>query len=329
MNLKQLEQFNPITIQCHDNPDADALASGFGLYCYFKDKGKDVRLVYSGVNQIQKSNLLLMIDKLDIPVVYLKDQDVPVKGLLITTDCQYGAGNVTHLSAENVAVIDHHQVEITGIPLTEIQSGLGSCSTLVWQMMKAEGYSFEGKDKLKTALYYGLLCDTNMFSDIAASEDTEMRDALSYDKGLITLFKNSNLSLRELEIAGRALLHHIYNEDFHYAIVRSAPCNPNILGMISDFMIQVEEIHICVVFAVLEEDIIFSLRSCIEEVHADELAALLAGEDGSGGGHLLKAAGRMKRTSIFRILDMEFTENYFNQKLEDYFEKLEKTHGKE
>jgi len=37
----------------------------------------------------------------------------------------------------------------------------------------------------------------------------------------------------------------------------------------------------------------------------------------------------MKRTSIFRILDMEFTENYFNQKLEDYFEKLEKTHGKE
>ena len=134
MKLKQLEQFNPITIQCHDNPDADALASGFGLYCYFKDKGKDVRLVYSGVNQIQKPNLLLMIDKLDIPVVYLKDQDVSVKGLLITTDCQYGAGNVTQLSAENVAVIDHHQVEITGIPLTEIQSGLGSCSTLVWQM---------------------------------------------------------------------------------------------------------------------------------------------------------------------------------------------------
>ena len=55
----------------------------------------------------------------------------------------------------------------------------------------------------------------------------------------------------------------------------------------------------------------------------------MTGEDGSGGGHLLKAAGRMKRTSIFRILDMEFTENYFNQKLEDYFEKLEKTHGKE
>ena len=67
----------------------------------------------------------------------------------------------------------------------------------------------------------------------------------------------------------------------------------------------------------------------MEEVHADELAALLAGEDGSGGGHLLKAASRMKRTSIFRILDMEFTENYFNQKLEDYFEKLEKTCGKE
>ena len=96
--------------------------------------------------------------------------------------------------------------------------------------------------------------------------------------------------------------------------------NPNLLLMIDKLAIPV---------VYLKEDIIFSLRSCMEEVHADELAALLAGEDGSGGGHLLKAASRMKRTSIFWILDMEFTENYFNQKLEDYFEKLEKTCGKE
>ena len=34
MKLAELEKYNPITIQCHDNPDADALASGFGLYSY-------------------------------------------------------------------------------------------------------------------------------------------------------------------------------------------------------------------------------------------------------------------------------------------------------
>ena len=66
--LEDLEDYNPITIQCHDNPDADAIASGYGLYCYFQSKGKDVSLVYSGRNQIQKSNLVLMRDMLKIPV---------------------------------------------------------------------------------------------------------------------------------------------------------------------------------------------------------------------------------------------------------------------
>ena len=35
MRLKELLQFDEIIIQCHDNPDADAIASGYGLYCYF------------------------------------------------------------------------------------------------------------------------------------------------------------------------------------------------------------------------------------------------------------------------------------------------------
>ncbi|MBQ9134568.1 MAG: recombinase RecJ, partial [Lachnospiraceae bacterium] len=61
MTLKDLEQYEQITIQCHDNPDADALAAGYGLYCYFSDKGKKVDLVYSGKNEIQKANLCIMI----------------------------------------------------------------------------------------------------------------------------------------------------------------------------------------------------------------------------------------------------------------------------
>ena len=46
-----------VTIQCHDNPDADAIASGFALYKYFLSLGRQVQLVYAGRNQIHKSNL--------------------------------------------------------------------------------------------------------------------------------------------------------------------------------------------------------------------------------------------------------------------------------
>ena len=34
---RKKEDFKEIVIQCHDNPDADALASGFALYCFFKE----------------------------------------------------------------------------------------------------------------------------------------------------------------------------------------------------------------------------------------------------------------------------------------------------
>jgi len=120
MKLHELEGYNPITIQCHDNPDADAIASGFGLYCYFREKGKNVSLIYSGQNLIRKSNLVLMKEKLNIPIDYVPVEDKPVHrdGLLITVDCQYGAGNVTRIEADTVAIIDHHQVEIDNVELS-------------------------------------------------------------------------------------------------------------------------------------------------------------------------------------------------------------------
>ena len=113
MKLTDLEQFNRIMIQCHDNPDADTIASGYGLYCYFRSKGRAVRLVYSGRNQIQKSNLKLMVEKLELPVEYISTRQAAAlepQELLITVDCQYGAGNVTKLAAERIAKIGRAHV---------------------------------------------------------------------------------------------------------------------------------------------------------------------------------------------------------------------------
>ena len=48
MRLADLEKYNQIVIQVHDNPDADAVGSGYAIYRYFQEKGKEVRLVYGG-----------------------------------------------------------------------------------------------------------------------------------------------------------------------------------------------------------------------------------------------------------------------------------------
>ncbi len=336
MQLAELHGYDPVTIQCHDNPDADALASGYALYRYFQDMGRKVRLIYSGKNKIQKSNLLLMVEHLQIPVAYIEDAvtflsqepEGCVQGLLITVDCQYGAGNVTKLKAKHVAVIDHHQVEVSPVGKSEINPHLGSCSTLVWQLLCGAGYEIKDVN-LGTALYYGLFTDTNQFAEIFNPLDMDMREAVPVEKTLITLFRNSNLSLQELEVAGVAMIRHIYNDDYNYAIIKSKPCDPNILGLISDFLIQVAEVYCCVVYNETKDGYKFSVRSCVKEVQADELAAFLAEGVGSGGGHREKAGGFISMPLYEEAYPTLHSEAFFSERLNDYFDHCQVIYAKE
>ena len=71
MKLNELLEFNHIVIQCHDNPDADAIASGYGIYSYLRANGRQARLIYGGREPVKKSNLTLMVEMLDIPIEYV------------------------------------------------------------------------------------------------------------------------------------------------------------------------------------------------------------------------------------------------------------------
>ncbi len=291
MRLSELLAFNQITIQCHDNPDADALGSGFALYTYLKEKGKDVSLIYGGANRIRKSNLVLMIQMLKIPIKYCEKIEEPE--LLITVDCRYGEGNVTRFPAKNIAVIDHHRITGELPPLSDVKSNLGSCATLIWQLLKDEGYDTNANEDLATALYYGLYTDTNELTTISHPLDRDLRDEADFDIATITRFKNANLSLEELDIVGASLLRSDYNDDYNFVVVRANPCDPNILGIISDLILAVDSVNVCLVFCVVGSSVKFSVRSCVREVKASELAQAISAGIGSGGGHIVKAGGRI------------------------------------
>ncbi len=332
MKLKDLESYKKIVIQCHDNPDADALASGFGLYVYFHQKKIPVTFLYSGPFRIQKSNLVLMIKELEIPVEYIEKDSLSPLGadeLLITVDCQYGAGNVTKLTAENAAVIDHHQPETDALPLTLIDSGCGSCSTIIWRLLKDAHFPVSEDERLATALYYGLYTDTNQLSEIDNPYDKDMRDELPFDKTLITRLRNCNFSLDELEIAGVALLRHIFNEANRYAVVKARPCDPNILGLINDLILQVDMVDKSVVFSELTGGIKLSVRSCVKEVRADELARFLTEGMGSGGGHMEKAGGFISKRRYHETHPGVSVETYLSQRLDAYFAEFDIIYAEE
>ncbi|MBR5361075.1 MAG: DHH family phosphoesterase, partial [Lachnospiraceae bacterium] len=291
--LNDLIEYDDIVIQCHDNPDADALASGYALKWYLNKKGKKARFVYGGRSAIQKSNLILMVKNLGIEVEHVEKLDKPQ--LLVTVDCQYGESNVTKFEAETIAVIDHHQVSGDLPRESEVRSNYGSCSTVMYELLQLENIDINDDEDLSTALYYGLMTDTGGFTEISHPSDKDLRDIAKPRNSDIVLFKNSNISKEELVIAGDALKHAYYVEDRSYAIVEAKPCDPNILGIISDMLLEVDSVETCLVYSVLPFGIKISVRSCVKEVKASEMAAFLTAGYGGGGGHLIKAGGLLKK----------------------------------
>lgn len=328
MKLSSLLKFNTICIQCHDNPDADALASAYGLHLFFKFKGIESYIVYGGRNQITKPNLKLMIEALQIPVSFFPEPFHLNKGLLLTVDCQPGEGNVSMIRCENVACIDHHKI-YKQLEMSDIRSYLGSCSTLVWSLLCDEGFDVNKYPLLGTALYYGLMTDTGNFIEALHPLDRDMKDSLKFDKNLVTRFINSNISIKELEIAGIALIRHIYNDDHRFAVVHSEACDPNILGLISDLVLQVDKIDTCIVYNKLETGFKISVRSCIKEVRANELADFITHKIGSGGGHDDKAGGFILEDLYESLYPTINTETYFGLRMTEYFDSIDIFYAKD
>ena len=334
MRLRELLDYDDIVIQCHDNPDADAMASGYALFRYLTAMGKAPRFIYRGKNRIIKSNLLIMKEKLEVPISYEPDfSDIPE--LLVTVDCQYGQRNVTRTGAKNIAVIDHHQISGELPPLSEVRSNLGCCATVIWDMTREEGVCIDDDILVATALYYGLYTDTNKLSEVSHPLDRDMRDMLVVNRSIINEMCNSSISLDELKITGKAIFDHEYHGRNRYLMIRADWCDPNILGVISDFSLETVGVDICLAYYVSPGEIKFSVRSCNKEVHADEVAAFIADGIGGGGGHITKAGGSIRPEKLLEQSggeekDIDDIASYvFRSRLEEYFSLYKVIYAKE
>ncbi len=327
MRLCTLEKFHTIVVQLHDNPDADAVGSGYALYKYFKFKGKQVRLVYGGPFRIKKSNMLLFIKELEIPVEYVVSLEKPE--LLLTVDCQYGEGNVQPFEAEHIAMIDHHNTGRCSDGMVEIRSNLVSCSTVCYDMLKAEGFDVNSDKSIATALYYGLYMDSNELSEIRHPLEWDMVDLLQIDKTLITKLTHANFTLQEMETAGIAMIRHNYDSKKRVSIIRSKPCDPNILGIIGDFVLQVDCIDVCIIFNDCQNGYKLSVRSCVPDVAANDLAEFLTDKVGNGGGHIDKAGGFIHSSKFEQLYDDLSIETYFFSRVDQYYDSYSVVYAKD
>ncbi|MDR0735572.1 MAG: DHH family phosphoesterase [Zoogloeaceae bacterium] len=314
MNLPDILRYDNIVIQSHDVPDADSIASGFALLRYIESKGGRARFIYGGTAPITKPNLMRMIKSLDIPITHVKALSPP--DLLITVDCQHGAGNVTHFPADAVAVFDHHWPEIVETEYVVIRPALGSCATLIWDMMREAGFDFSAEHKVYDALYYGLFSDTNHFAEMRHPLDHDLAEFMQVDWAVMKQLKHSELSVEELAVVSRSLASpQVIGE---MGLFRTEPCDPNILGFSSDIARQVDQFSYCIVYCHLLAGLKLSIRSTVREVMANEMAAFLTKEAGSGGGGIEKAGAYLSYVGIKKVAPGMSPDAYLEKQIRKY-----------
>jgi nanoRNase/pAp phosphatase (c-di-AMP/oligoRNAs hydrolase) len=108
--LRVVSEFDSAIIVTHDNPDPDAIASGWGLFLLIRDKlHKPVRLVAGGA--IIRAENLRMVELLKPPIELIDRIEPQVRCAAVLVDCQPMGVNhlLTSSRLQPAVVIDHHQ----------------------------------------------------------------------------------------------------------------------------------------------------------------------------------------------------------------------------
>jgi phosphoglycolate phosphatase len=259
----------------------------------------------------------MMLELLRIEISHI-DALPPNAELLITVDCQRGAGNVKNFTLPNgaaVFVIDHHRPEIAENENTVIRPHLASCSTLVWDMLKREGFPIDRR--VQNALYYGLFTDTNGLSELRHPLDRDLAE-LDADAAILRKLKNSAITAEELDVIGGTLQNRKMIGCIGFFCAE--PCDANLLGFTSDIAQQVVHMDCCVVCCEQPHGIKLSIRSSAREIMANEIAEFLCRGAGSGGGSIEKAGGFISYKAIAEISGNTEPKEYLKNRIRAYID---------
>lgn len=160
--LRALGSHERIVVVTHDNPDPDAIASGWALKVLIQTRlKKKARLVGGG--DIVRAENRHMMTLLDPPIELVDELDVPATTAAILVDCSFAAQN--HLLAgegvQPVAVIDHH---VTDLPASkrllfrDIRPNVAAAASIAASYLREQ--KIEPNARLATALYYAIRTET-------------------------------------------------------------------------------------------------------------------------------------------------------------------------
>ena len=248
--------------------------------------------------EIEKTDSVLMLETFNIEMKLASTvTTLGTEDWAVLVDGQKGAGNLTDLATDEIAVIDHHEFGgDQGYRFTDIRSNVGACASIIGSYFFEN--SIDPPRKIASALLFGIMKDTDSLTRGVSDLDIEIFYRLYHfaDINLIRLLGGSQLRHEDLIHYANAFRS---VEVYEFLGFMRLDCpDDSLLGSASDIVLSLDTVEVVVAYSVRPSGVKFSVRSENQSVQADELVRFILEGTGFGGGHHHMAGGFMPVSAI-------------------------------
>jgi nanoRNase/pAp phosphatase (c-di-AMP/oligoRNAs hydrolase) len=294
--LNVLSGFERITIVMHDNPDPDAIATGWAVCTLIEEKlAKPVQLLGGGA--IVRAENRHMVDLLMPPIELVSHLDAGGdKTAMILVDC--GIGTTNHLATRSgitpVGVIDHHLNSRGGsnLPFTDIRPDAAASASIAASYLREQGV--EPGVKLATAILYALRTETSgNDTKLSPLDDSVVRWLTDLaDPILLAEIENAPLERAYFGDLVLAMQRTFVYDDAAICFLPRAT-GAEIVGEVADLLVRCRGIRRVLCAAIIGGDLVLSTRTERESGNAAELLQATLDGIGGCGGHTHRAGGKV------------------------------------
>lgn len=294
--LDILSGYERVLVVMHDNPDPDAIASGWGIEALVHAKLQDVPVRVVGGGAIVRAENRHMVDLLRPPIELVDKVSVDDKTAAILVDCGAEATNqlLARLGIRPVAIIDHH---MSGPPkirpkFSDIRPDIAASATITASYLREQ--QVEPQAKLATAMLYAIRTETCGYETHYSQLDRSILPWLTERSEPALLAEIANAPLKK-EYFGDLLLAlqntFLYDDAALCFLPRAE--GAEIVGEIADMLVRCENIHRVLCAAIVGNDLLISTRT--QRGYGSAVNLLVETLDGIGGagGHTHRAGGKI------------------------------------
>ena len=279
-----------VYIQTHNFPDPDAISSAYGLQVLLKKRGVSSTICYQG--KIDKFSTKKLIEKLNIEIKPLSEiGELTSKDEIILVDSQKGNANVEETGGKIIACVDHHpSFGYASYRFCDIRPRVGACASMVAAYFVSNEVKID-RD-VATALMFGIKVDTANLSRGVSNLDLNMFYSLYHmcDMELINSLETSTLQFGDLSAYANAIKSIKVYDNISFANTGNH-CPEPLIASISDFMLLIAGVNLCVVYSIKVDGIKISVRSDAGSFDAGQLTFGALDGLARGGGHPSMAGG--------------------------------------